>query len=97
MRVPGSHSSISFKHAINETYSNLAIGIETSTQCDVDGDGEINSLDLDSDDDGCSDANEYYNSNSAEGSDGNQYFGNGNPPTADTNGKVVGASHSWGS
>ena len=46
----------------------LGIGFEVGfVFCDADGDGIVDSLDLDSDNDGCSDANEYYgNTTSAE-------------------------------
>ncbi len=60
--------------------------------CDVDGDGIPNTLDLDSDGDGCSDANEAYNSASTQGTDGNQVFGT-NPITVDATGKVTGANY----
>ncbi|WKW45959.1 Ig-like domain-containing protein [Myroides sp. JBRI-B21084] len=60
---------------------------------DIDGDGVFNSSDLDSDNDGCPDANEYYNSITAIGTDGNNYFGTGNPPAINTNGTVVGATY----
>ncbi|MFM7019817.1 MAG: beta strand repeat-containing protein, partial [Aquirufa sp.] len=60
---------------------------------DTDGDGIPNQLDLDSDGDGCSDANEAYNSSTAQGTDGNSYYGTGTPPAIDGNGKVTGASY----
>jgi gliding motility-associated-like protein len=60
--------------------------------CDFDGDGIPNQLDLDSDGDGCSDANEAYGSATAQGTDGNQYYGT-NPITVDATGKVIGASY----
>ncbi|WP_197488919.1 Ig-like domain-containing protein, partial [Flavobacterium succinicans] len=55
---------------------------------DTDLDGIINQLDLDSDNDGCSDANEYYNSKTTDGGDGG-VFGVGTP-TVDATGKVNG-------
>ena len=58
---------------------------------DSDEDGKPNYLDLDSDGDGCVDANEAFRSGSAAGTDGNGYFGNGNPPATNSNGTVVGA------
>jgi gliding motility-associated-like protein len=61
--------------------------------CDTDGDGIPNQLDLDSDGDGCSDANEAYNSSTAQGTDGNSYYGTGTPPTVDASGKVTTASY----
>jgi gliding motility-associated-like protein len=59
---------------------------------DFDGDGIPNQLDLDSDGDGCSDANEGYNSSTAQGTDGNQVFGT-NPITVDATGKVTTAAY----
>ncbi len=61
-------------------------------QPDTDGDGIPNGCDLDSDGDGCSDANEYYNSRTADGGDGGTY-GTGTP-VVDIYGMVVGASYS---
>ncbi|MDR7208080.1 Ig-like domain-containing protein, partial [Flavobacterium piscis] len=60
--------------------------------CDTDGDGIPNYLDLDSDNDGCSDANEYYNSTTADGGDGGVY-GTG-VPAVNSNGQVIAASYS---
>ncbi|MSY53909.1 MAG: hypothetical protein F2705_05580, partial [Actinobacteria bacterium] len=60
---------------------------------DSDGDGIPNHLDLDSDNDGCSDANEFYGSASAQGTDGNSYYGTGNPPAVNADGTVTAASH----
>ncbi|UFH34906.1 gliding motility-associated C-terminal domain-containing protein [Flavobacterium acetivorans] len=61
---------------------------------DTDGDGVFDHFDLDSDNDGCSDANEAYNTKTAEGTDGNMIYGNGNPPAVDSDGKVIGANYS---
>ena len=69
---------------------NLAI---QNLDCDTDGDGIPNRLELDSDNDGCSDANEAYGTTTAQGTDNNQYYGTGNPPAVDATGKVVGASY----
>jgi gliding motility-associated-like protein len=63
-----------------------------SCAADTDGDGIPNQLDLDSDGDGCSDANEAYGLSTAQGTDGNQYFGN-SPLTVDATGKVSGATY----
>ncbi|MEY3324683.1 MAG: hypothetical protein RLZ11_997, partial [Bacteroidota bacterium] len=68
-------------------------GVAPCTPTDTDGDGIPNYLDTDSDNDGCSDANEAYNSLTAQGTDGNLYYGNGNPPTVNSNGQVVGATY----
>jgi CshA-type fibril repeat protein len=59
---------------------------------DTDGDGIPNRLDLDSDGDGCSDANEAYNSSLTQGTDGNQQFGT-NPITVDATGKITSATY----
>ncbi len=64
-----------------------------SVDCDYDGDGIPNKEDLDSDNDGCSDANEAYNTYTAQGTDGNMYYGNGNPPATDSNGLVIIATY----
>jgi hypothetical protein len=69
--------------AFNGTYSIVSR--------DTDDDGIIDGLDLDSDNDGCSDANEYYNNPSADGGDGSE-FGLG-IPSVDANGLVSGASY----
>ncbi|MBZ9788458.1 T9SS type A sorting domain-containing protein [Psychroflexus sp. CAK57W] len=61
------------------------------TATDTDNDGTPDYLDLDSDGDGCSDANEYYNNPSADGGD-DRIFGNGTP-AVDANGLVVGAGY----
>ncbi|NBC59001.1 MAG: hypothetical protein GVY05_12050, partial [Bacteroidetes bacterium] len=58
---------------------------------DTDGDGIPDYLDLDSDGDGCSDANEYYGLSDADGGDGGE-FGIGTP-TVDANGLVVAAAY----
>ena len=60
---------------------------------DEDGDGIPNYLDTDSDDDGCSDANEGYQDPNADGGD-NEYYGIGAPPPTDPNdGTVIAASY----
>ncbi|MDB2606400.1 T9SS type B sorting domain-containing protein [Zobellia sp.] len=60
--------------------------------CDTDDDGYPNSLDLDSDDDGCSDANEFYKDDNADGGDGGEY-GTGVPAVDPTDGTVNAASY----
>ena len=62
-----------------------------SSYCDTDSDGVPDYLDLDSDGDGCGDANEYYESNTAD-ADGNGTFGSGNP-TVDSDGLVIAAGY----
>ncbi|PXY39201.1 hypothetical protein DMB65_18780, partial [Flavobacterium cheongpyeongense] len=73
---------VSMDNAINFDNANL-IGM-----CDSDSDGIINKFDLDSDNDGCSDANEYYNLSTADGNDGGVY-GVG-VPTVSSMGLVTG-------
>ncbi|MFC3978314.1 right-handed parallel beta-helix repeat-containing protein, partial [Belliella kenyensis] len=62
-------------------------------ECDNDMDGIPNRLDLDSDNDGCPDAVEYYGDINAIGSDGNDYYGDGNPPATNPDGTVIDASY----
>ena len=61
--------------------------------CDTDSDGYPDSLDLDSDGDGCSDANEFYKDNNADGGDGGE-FGTGVPVVDAADGTVDAASYS---
>src|SRR5690606_8174205 len=65
--------------------------------CDSDSNGIINSLENDSDGDGCTDANEAYGDPDADGesvdSDGLGFYGTGNPPAVNPNGTVVAASY----
>ena len=49
-------------------------------------------LDTDSDDDGCSDANEAYNDANADGGD-NDFYGTGTPPATDSYGRVTAATY----
>ncbi|KAI9549916.1 hypothetical protein GHT06_004501 [Daphnia sinensis] len=67
--------------------------INQITTCDTDNDGILNVFDTDSDNDGCSDANEAYGTSTAQGADGNMFYGTGNPPAVDADGKVIGASY----
>ena len=66
-------------------------GVLLTAGCDTDGDGIPDQLDLDSDDDGCSDANEFYKDVDADGGDGGEY-GTGNPPV-NADGTVTAASY----
>jgi hypothetical protein len=59
--------------------------------CDTDNDGIPNYLDLDSDNDGCSDADEYYGLTTADGND-DYVYGVG-VPAVDATGKVIAASY----
>ncbi|MBD0830507.1 DUF4347 domain-containing protein, partial [Aestuariibaculum sediminum] len=73
---------------------NSAYWIEICVPQDSDDDGIADYLDTDSDNDGCPDAVEYYGSTDAIGTDGNQNYGDGTPPSVDSDGKVDGASYS---
>ncbi|MHA7059733.1 VCBS domain-containing protein, partial [Aquimarina sp. M1] len=61
---------------------------------DTNSDGSLDFLNLDSDGDGCSDANEAYNSSSADGGDSGVY--GTDPVTVDSDGLVSGASYNTG-
>ncbi|MFN3489046.1 MAG: hypothetical protein ACK4YV_07920 [Emticicia sp.] len=69
----------------------VTTGVNTPVCPDTDGDNMPDYLDPDSDQDGCSDANEYYNNASADGGDGGAY--GAGYPAVDANGKVIGASY----
>lgn len=58
LRIPGVHNSISFDYTAAENWVNFTFGATLPQPCDYDGDGIPNSLDLDSDNDGCLDATE---------------------------------------
>jgi len=60
--------------------------------CDTDSDNIPDHLDLDSDGDGCSDANEYYKDNTIDGNDGGEY-GTGTPVVDPLTGMVTSASY----
>ncbi|MBZ4041245.1 Ig-like domain-containing protein [Flavobacterium hibisci] len=98
--IPGEVTRIeirSYKNLTGTNSNTVTTGITSMIYCsdysivDSDGDGVPNYLDLDSDNDGCSDANEYYNSASADGGDGGVY-GTGTPGV-DSEGKVTTASY----
>jgi len=55
VRVPGTHSSVSFQYTANENYANFTFGYAATTAIDSDGDGIDDYLDLDSDNDGIPD------------------------------------------
>ncbi len=94
IRFPGTHTSISVERDLRGIVF-FVVGIECgSNGQDVDGDGLANHLDLDSDGDGCSDANEAYGDPNADGGDGGEY-GVGSPVT-NANGTVNGASYTTG-
>ncbi len=62
------------------------------TITDTDGNPPPNYLDTDSDDDGCSDANEAYADANADGGD-DEYYGVGSPPPVDAQGRVSAATY----
>jgi hypothetical protein len=62
------------------------------TITDTDATPPPNYLDTDSDDDGCSDANEAYNDANADGGD-DEYYGVGSPPAVDAFGRVSAAAY----
>ena len=76
------------KLAMNLIYT--AIPLSSCPGTDIDLDGLSNSLDLDSDGDGCNDVTEAYGL--GNDADGDGIFGTGTP-TVDADGKVVGASY----
>ena len=80
--------------SINQTITgptNMS-GVHLTAACDTDTDGLPNHIDLDSDDDGCSDANEFYKEETADGGDGGE-FGTGVPVVDPIDGTVNAASY----
>lgn len=67
-------------------------GVLLTAGCDTDSDGLPDQLDLDSDGDGCSDANEFYKDEDADGGDGGEY-GTGVPVVDANDGTVNAASY----
>ncbi|MHA8094494.1 tandem-95 repeat protein [Aquirufa lenticrescens] len=76
----------------NDFYIDEIAVVAICVDGDADNDGIPNRIDLDSDGDGCSDANEAYNSSLTQGTDGNQQFGT-NPITVDATGKITSATY----
>ena len=74
------------------TISLNMVGALLTSGCDTDNDNTPNHLDLDSDGDGCSDANEFYKDDTIDGGDGGEY-GSGIPIVNPTNGTVNAASY----
>ncbi|WP_159439339.1 lectin-like domain-containing protein, partial [Tenacibaculum agarivorans] len=60
---------------------------------DTDGTDRGNPYDLDSDDDGCSDSNEYYNDTNADGGGGQYASGTTDPAPINANGTVIAATY----
>ena len=79
---------------VDERVSQMFIRLGNINGVDTDGDGIINQYDLDSDNDGCSDSNEYY-FNTTSAASGQQYgMTNGNAAPVNPNGTVSSASYS---
>ncbi|WP_247656583.1 T9SS type B sorting domain-containing protein [Maribacter sp. MMG018] len=87
--VSTANGSISVGNFIDDVKIDILV---PETCIDSDGDGYPNNLDLDSDDDGCTDADEFYKDNSADGDDGGEY-GTGAPAVDPNTGAVIGASY----
>ncbi|WP_281226890.1 Ig-like domain-containing protein [Flavobacterium aquiphilum] len=92
----GSYTTGQFVFGITGTHTSTVsrkqvISLRSEYSCDNDGDGIPNQIDLDSDNDNCSDANEYYNLTTADGGDGGVY-GIGTP-TVNGNGQVTTAAY----
>ncbi len=94
--LPHTNGVISGPYGLN----GLADAVETNAESGIinytirnsDGTDATDYLDNDSDDDGCTDANEAYGNAAADG-DGNGYYGTGNPPVVNTDGTVAAASY----
>ena len=81
-----SSSDLAFLAYNTESFTGFCANLDTDL------DGIPDHLDLDSDGDGCSDANEYYKDNNADGGDGGEY-GTGVPAVDPTDGTVIAASY----
>ncbi len=100
--VEAGHDQIHTNGVINGPYgaNGLANIVETAAESGIinytiansDGTDPPDYLDTDSDDDGCSDANEAYNNANADGGD-NEYYDTGNPPATDGMGRVTAATY----
>ena len=91
-RTGGDFLSVSYESStVTKTALPFSILFPGANECDSDNDGIINRLDPDSDNDNCNDANEAYNSLSAD-PDGDGIYGTGTP-SVNTDGSVVGAPY----
>ena len=100
--VEAGHNQAHSNGVVTSTYglNGLADIVETVAESgsinysiiDTDGTDPPDFLDTDSDDDGCSDANEAYNDANADGGD-NEYYTTGNPPATDSFGRVTTATY----
>ena len=78
--------------SVGNFIDDIQISVAIPGRCvDTDGDGYPDNIDLDSDNDGCTDADEWYKDNNADGDDGGE-FGSG-LPVVDSDGVVVAASY----
>ncbi len=100
--VPAGQTNTAFIfEAVSTATGNLSVGnliddvqitiADVPVCSDTDNDGIPDNLDLDSDGDGCSDANEYYKNLNADGGDGGEY-GSGTP-AVNPDGSVIAASY----
>ena len=86
-------STFSGNLSVGNLIDDIQINIISAPICgDSDNDGIPDNLDLDSDGDGCSDANEFYKNENADGGDGGEY-GAGTPVVDPNNGTVISASY----
>ncbi len=91
-RTGGEFLSVSYESStITKTQIPFSIIFPAGNDCDTDGDGIINRLDPDSDNDNCTDAVEAYNALTAD-SDGDGFYGTGTP-SVNLDGSVVGAPY----
>lgn len=101
--VPNNQTNTVFVfEAVSTANGNLSVGnfiddiqiniVSVQSCSDNDNDGFPDNLDLDSDGDGCSDANEYYRDQNADGGDGGEY-GTGTPVVDPIDGTVDAASY----
>lgn len=91
-RTGGEFLSVSYQSGtITKTQIPFSIIFPAGNECDTDGDGIINRLDTDSDNDNCNDANEAYDSLTADG-DGDGIYGIGTP-SINPDGSVQGAPY----
>ncbi|UWX54057.1 immunoglobulin domain-containing protein [Maribacter litopenaei] len=88
--MPISEISITYTSLINSSLNSARLLLPLCS--DLDGDGAINSLDIDSDGDSCNDADEAYGVAGTD-ADGNGMYGTGNPSVG-SNGAVLAASYS---
>jgi len=78
--------------SVGNLIDDIQITIADVPSCsDNDNDGLPDNIDLDSDGDGCSDANEYYKDNDADGGDGGEY--GAGTPAVNPDGSVIGAPY----